>query len=260
MSTVLARCCAVLLAWLAFVLPGQSQVAAGSNAERALAAYRSGSYELAHELWRLELESGERAAIGPVAALHNLGNASFRLRKPLEAAAWYTAALRLAPRDESLWHNLEFVRREAGLDPADRGDLSATARRFASSLTLPEAERAVLALLAALALALAWEALRGGSAARASSLALLALLGLALVPWAWQLRHAGHDTLFVVQPEGAPLLSEPRGEATLVSRLSPASEVERTDSLPGWWRVRTAEGATGWIADTGAIALRAPWR
>lgn len=260
MSRCITRCCAVLLALLSLLLPGLGQVGIGSNAERALDAYRSGSHELAHELWRLELESGERASIGPVAALYNLGNASFRLRKPLEAAAWYTAALRLAPRDENLWHNLEFVRREAGLEPADRGDLSATARRFASSLTLAEAERAVLALLAALALALAWEALRGGGAARACSLALLALLGLALVPWTWQLRHAELDTVFVVQPEGAALLSEPRSEATLVSRLAPASEVERTDALPGWWRVRTAEGATGWISDTGAIALRAPWR
>ncbi len=249
-----------LLALLALCFQASAQLSSDSNAERALEAYRAGSYELAHELWRLELEAGDSASIGPVAALYNLGNASFRLRRPLEAAAWYTAALELAPRDESIWHNLEFVRREAGLEPADRGDLSATARRFASSLTLPESERALLALAGLLALALVWEALRGGAAARACALALLGLLALASVPWAWQVRHADRDTLFVVQPEGAPLLSEPRSEATLVARLSPASEVERTDALPGWWRVRTAEGATGWIADTGALPLRGQWR
>jgi len=237
-----------------------AQVAAGSSAERALEAYRSGSHELAHELWRLELDAGVSASIGPAAALRNLGNAAFRLRRPLEAAAWYTAALRLAPRDATLWHNLEFVRREAGLEPADRGDLTATGKRFASAWTQPECERALLALLVALAIVLAWEALRGGALPRACALALLALIALAAVPWTWQLRHAERDTLFVVQPEGAALLSEPRSEAALVARLSPASEVERTDALPGWWRIRTAEGATGWIADSGAIALRAPWR
>jgi len=259
-SSFALRCWLTLCLALACCLPASAQVAAGSNAQRALEAYRSGSHELAHELWRLELDAGTSASIGPVAALRNLGNAAFRLRRPLEAAAWYTAALRLAPRDATLWHNLEFVRREAGLEPADRGDLTATAKRFASSWTLPECERALLALLAALALVLAWEALRGGGLPRASALALLALMALAAVPWTWQLRHAERDTLFVVQPEGAALLSEPRSEAALVARLSPASEVERTDALPGWWRIRTAEGATGWIADSGAIALRAPWR
>ena len=238
----------------------QAQGTALSNNERALEAYRSSSYELARELWRSELANGEEATATPVAVLYNLGNAAFRLRRPLEAAAWYTAALRLAPRDESIWHNLEFVRREAGLEPADRGDLSATARRFASSLTGSESERVLLVLLAALALVLAWEALRGGSWPRYGALALVALIALACVPWLWQREQAGLDLLFVVQPEGAPLLSEPRSEAALVARISPASEVERTDALPGWWRIRTAEGATGWIADTSAIALRAPWR
>ncbi len=260
MSRCLRHWIGALLASLALCFPSSAQLSSGSSAARALEAYRAGSYELAHELWRLELEAGASGSIGPVAALYNLGNASFRLRRPLEAAAWYTAALQLVPRDESIWHNLEFVRREAGLEPADRGDLSATARRFASSLTLPESERVLLALVGLLALALAWEALRGGAAARACALVLLGLLALAAVPWTWQLQHAARDTLFVVQPEGAPLLSEPRSEATLVARLSPASEVERTDALPGWWRVRTAEGATGWIADAGAVPLRGPWR
>jgi len=259
-STIARRFSAALWLVLAWCLPAMSQVAPGSNAERALEAYRAGSHELAHELWRLELDERAAASIGPVAALRNLGNAAFRLRRPLEAAARYTAALRLAPRDETLWHNLEFVRREAGLEPADRGDLTATARRLASSWTLPECERALLALLTTLALVLAWEALRGGALPRACAWVVLSLLAIVAVPWTWQLRHAQRDTLFVVQPEGAPLLSEPRADAALVARLSPASEVERTDALTGWWRIRTAEGATGWIADSGAIALRAPWR
>jgi SH3-like domain-containing protein len=66
--------------------------------------------------------------------------------------------------------------------------------------------------------------------------------------------------LFVTQPEGAALLSEPRDGATLVSRAPAATEVERTDALAGWWRVRTSDGTSGWIAEPSAQALQSPWR
>jgi tetratricopeptide (TPR) repeat protein len=227
---------------------------------RALEAYGNASYDVARTLWLAELERADPAAPDRARVLYNLGNTAFRLKRPLEAAAWYTAALRLDPRDENAWHNLEFVRREAGLDPADRGDLSATARRFASSLTLPESERLVLGVAALLGLALAWEALRGSQASRATSLVLAGVLALALVPWLWRLTHAGEQPVFVVQPEGAALLSEPRAEATLIGRVPAAEQAERVDALPGWLRVRTAGGETGWVAAESVIPLDAPYR
>ncbi len=227
---------------------------------RALEAYRSASYEVARTLWLAELERTDAAAPDRARVLYNLGNTAFRLKRPLEAAAWYTAVLRIDPRDENAWHNLEFVRREAGLEPADRGDLSATAKRFASSLTLPESERLVLGVAALLGLALAWEALRGSQASRAASLALAGLLALALVPWLWRVAHADERPVFVVQPEGAALLSEPRAEATLIGRVPAAGEAERIDSLPGWLRVRTAAGETGWVAVEAVLPLDAPYR
>ncbi len=254
------RTISILFALLFGFVRGEDAWAQSDTGERAAALYREGRYELAQELWRAELDAAAEQGTEPVDTLYNLGNAAFRVRKPLEAAAWYTAAIRLQPRNEAAWHNLEFVRREAGLEPADRGDLTATGLRFASSLTLPESERAVLALAGLLALVLAWEALRGGAAPRALAWVLAGGLALALVPWAWQLQHAERDMLFIVQPEGAALLSEPRDGATLVSRAPAATEVERTDSLPGWLRVRMADGASGWIAAPSALALQRPWR
>lgn len=243
-----------LAVWLA--RPVQAQ----DGHARALEAYGNASYEVARTLWLAELERADPAAPDRASVLYNLGNTAFRLKRPLEAAAWYTAALRLDPRNESAWHNLEFVRREAGLDPADRGDLSATARRFASSLTLPESERLVLVVAALLALSLAWEALRGSQASRATSLVLAGVLALALVPWLWRLAHTGERPVFVVQSEGAALLSEPRAEATLIGRVPAADEAERIDELPGWLRVRTSSGESGWVAAEAVIPLDAPYR
>jgi tetratricopeptide (TPR) repeat protein len=224
--------------------------------EQAVTAYQAGDYANARALWLDALRGSpapDRASV-----FFNLGNVAYREKKPLEAAGWYTASLRLEPRSADAWHNLEFVRREAGLDPADRGDLVATTRRLLGSLTLAESERAVLGMLGVLALALVFEALRGSTLAKSLSIASAALVALALVPWAYQSSRRGRDELFTTQPEGAPLLSEPRNEAPVIGRLSAASEVERIDRLPGWVRVRTDDGAVGWVKSESCLALAGP--
>ncbi len=217
-------------------------------------AYRAGDYPTAKQkfLNALEDRSTNRAA-----CLRNLGNVAFRERRPLEAAGWFTAAVREAPRDRDAWFNLEYVRREAGLEPADRGDLADTAVRLATMLRVDEAERVVLALMGALALALAWEALRGGLAAKATAWSLAGLLGVALIPYVVQLSRAGGDPCFVIQPEGAALNSEPRENAALIGRLAPANVVERIDRLPGWVRVRSSNDEVGWVREDAVLALDA---
>ncbi len=220
--------------------------------ERALAAYQAGDYATARSEWltALDDESIDRAAV-----LYDLGNVAVREKHPLQAAAWYTASLRLAPRDAEARHNLEFARREAGLEPDDRGDLRSTARRLVTMLTLVECERLLFALAAALAAAFAWEALRGGTAAKAACWVLVSAVVLALVPWSFQNFAASHAPVFVTQPEGAALLSEPREAAALIGRLPPASEAERLDALPGWTRVVTPEGTRGWIRADSCVEL-----
>jgi len=215
-------------------------------------SYREGEWAEARARFLESLAAGaaERASV-----LRNLGNVAYREGKPLEAAGWFTAAVREAPRDEHAWRNLEFVRREAGLDPADRGDLRDTAVRLATMLRLDEAQRLVLALLGLLALALVWEAVRGGLAAKVVACALAALLALAFVPYGVQLAADGARPQFVIQPEGAALSSEPRDAAALVGRLAPASIVEQIDALPGWVRVRSDAGLSGWSRESSLLSL-----
>jgi tetratricopeptide (TPR) repeat protein len=252
---------AILLAFvgaLVLALGGRAPAQTRGH-EAALEAYASGQYERASELWLAELRESGAGALDRAALLYDLGNAAQRSKKPLVAAGRYAAALRIAPRHEDAWHNLELVRRQAGLEPADRGDLTATARRLLTVMTLSEAELLLLALAGALAAALAWEALRGGLAAKATSWALAGLLALATMPWAWQWTHAGDRLAFTVQPEGAPVTSEPRADSTLVGRIAPASEVECLDTLRGWVRVRDAAGSVGWIPSGAAVPLFEPF-
>lgn len=227
--------------------------------DRAVAAYQAGRYEQARELWLAELGSEDPEALDRAALLFNLGNTAFRDKKPLQAAGWYTAALRLDPRHADAWHNLEFVRREAGLEPADRGDLTATARRLLTVMTLAESERALFAALAVLVLALAWEALRGGTAAKVVAWVSFGLVVVLAVPWTWQTLHADERAVFAAQPEGAALTSEPRADAALIGRIAAGTVLERVDLLPGWVRVRRDDGTVGWIAAETCVPLYAPF-
>src|SRR6185436_3640855 len=90
--------------------------------QAAIDAYRRGNYDSAKSLWISALESAPLPSAERARILYDLGNAAFRSDAPLEAVGWYTASLRLRPRDADTWTNLEHARRTAKLDPADRGD------------------------------------------------------------------------------------------------------------------------------------------
>lgn len=226
---------------------------AGDLDERAAEAYRAQDYPTAAALWEQALAGakwpGERARL-----LYNLGNGAYRREQYLEAVGWYTASLRLAPRDGDAWKNLELARSSAELEPADRGDLAATARRLVSSLTRAEAEWLLLLALLGWAACLAGEALRGGRTwRRLCWLGLLAVL-VAGVPLGWHLWHAGERPLMVVQGGGTQGRSEPRSDATALRRLEPGAVVLWRDELPGWVGVR-ADGTDLWVRERAVFEL-----
>jgi tetratricopeptide (TPR) repeat protein len=234
-----------------------SQEARGTFADAA-AAYRAGDYETARTLW-LEVLREEQPTVERASVLYDLGNVAWREGRALEAAAWYTACIREAPRHGDAWNNLEFVRSEAGLEPADRGDLLSTLRRLLGAFTPAEAEWFAVACTGLLALTLALEALRGGALFRRLSFAALVLLALGLVPWLWSLVQSGGSPVFVVANDGAALRSQPAEGGTVVGRLLPGSEADRIDSLPGWVRVERADGARGWVAADEVVPITSPF-
>jgi hypothetical protein len=245
--------CFAALAPLCSALQGPEPPAAAF--EQAVAAYRAGDWATARTLWQglLDEPSIDRASV-----LYDLGNVAWREGEPLAAAAYYTACIRLAPRHRDAWANLEFVRAEAGLEPADRGDLRSTARRLLFSLDRAESEWLALAAAASFASALGYEALRGSRSARRLVLAAGLFLLVGLAPWvAWLLRGEGR-ALFVVAAEGGALRSSPSGDAALIGRLEPASEALWIDALPGWVRAR-AGGMVGWVEESAVRAVDPPY-
>ena len=187
----------------------------------------------------------------------SLGNSAFRQERPLEAAAWFSAAVALSPRDADAWSNLEFARSKAGLEPADRGDLSATFERLSHYLTLAESEWLALAMAALLAGGIVLRAFVLGAAASSRPLALLLVLTLiALVPWLVQSGEVARDPVFVISTAGVPVTSEPRPAASKVALLAAGAQARRLEELAGWVRVETRAGERGWVPADAVFALR----
>jgi tetratricopeptide (TPR) repeat protein len=222
----------------------------------AIDAYRRGDLETARSAWLAALETRGLPAAERARILYDLGNVAFRRGAVPEAIGWYTAALRLRPRDADTWANLEHARAQAQLPPADRGDLSATLARLLGALTPAESEWLVIAATLAWLVVLSAEALRGGRALRRVALIATGVVVLALVPWVYQLSQAGGDPLLVIAEPKVSLHSEPRASAAVVGDAELGLEVERLDELPGWVKVRRPGGLEGWTVAEGVFALR----
>lgn len=245
----------VLLIAAVTLLAGGARGAESHDGE-AIAMYRAGDMGAARALWTKSLaaeprlEGDERARI-----LHNLGNLAFREGQVLESVGWYTSSLRLRPRDADTWANLEHARREAKLEPADRGDLRATLRRLLGAFTREESRLLALGGLLAWAATLAFEALRGGRAGRWLALGGAAFALLCASPWLHALAAHVDRPALVVEEGKALVRSEPRVDAAVVAEAPAGSEVEEIDALPGWTKIRAADGAEGWVVADSTFAL-----
>lgn len=245
------------LACLVALLALASSASSQTSDAAAVEAYRSGDLGTARTLWLELLEEDPPVVQGAERAriLYNLGNLAVRAQDDLEAVGWYTAALRLRPRDADTWANLEFARLSGGLAPADRGDLAATVSRLLGSLERDEAVWLALLALLPLALCLALEAVRGGRVVRvASALALcFALLGLA--PLGHSLVTSLDDPQLVIEEKGAAVRAEPRADAERIETLSSGETRERVAEYPGWVQLRLSGGRRGWVRAESVFAL-----
>ncbi len=257
--------------WIALCVPLFAQATGGARpAETALpdgmplaqhdaavAAYRAGDWESARTAWSaaLELSRGERG-LDRAALCYNLGNVAYRQGDELAAVAWYTSALALAPRFAAARENRDLVRRTAGLEASDRGDLEGTLSGALRALTPAEAEWLALCALVLTALALGYEAVCGGALGRRLVASALVLLALGLLPWLYRLTFDPRDPYMIVAPTGARVHAEPREDATVTGELAAGGTVERLDAWPGWLRVETGDGERGWIAARHAQSLR----
>lgn len=251
----------LLLLWLSLTGAAFAQASErpASDAEqlfqRGLEAYRAADFAEAEAHWQAcydqDLAHEDKGRLA-----YNLGNAAYRQQQELRAVGWYTLALRHIPRDRELWQNLELVRAEAGLEPADGGDLSATLKRLLGSFHPAETRQLMLLGLVLVGLACLGEALRGGRFWTRSIWISLLLFGLFSMPWMHMLNGQLGDPVMILGKPSVALRSEPRLSLPSTGKLLGGAEVERIDELPDWVRVEDASGKRGWVQASAVFPLR----
>ncbi|TAJ14565.1 MAG: SH3 domain-containing protein [Planctomycetota bacterium] len=208
--------------------------------------YRARDWRGAEAAWEealtLDLSDAVRARV-----CRNLGNTAYRLDELPRAVGWFEAARRLAPRDRDAWTNLELARRKLEWPPADRGDLRSGIERVLRSLTAREAEALALLGLLPFALCAAFEALRGGRAAKLCVLAAVFAALACAAPLLHRAFTARDGECLVLAREGAALRAEPSDALAPVGRLDAGSRAWRIDAWPEWVRVEAEDGARGWV-------------
>ncbi|MFT7486350.1 MAG: hypothetical protein ACI9F9_002205 [Candidatus Paceibacteria bacterium] len=241
--------CLVLLVLLCGGIARAQESEAADRDALATNAYRTGDLDTARVLWEEVLaECVDNEDPATRARLcYNLGNIALRENRALEGVAWFSASLRLRPRDEDTWSNLELARLNAGLEAADRGDLKATMDRLLGSWTNEESSIFALIGCLPLALAFAFEALRGGRRARWLVFGSLGIAVLCATPWIRQQWLVGGDPVMVIAKEAPRSRSEPRADAPRVQEFSSGQVLQRTDQSPGWTEVQDQDGLRGWL-------------
>ena len=221
----------------------------------AVEAYREGDYAAALARWDELLRGTTQGPVERGRLLYNAGNAAARGGSWFEAVGYYTEALHVTPRDGDLWANLEYARREAGLEPADRGDLMSTLERGIDAWTLEEARWIALGGLLFFTAGLIIEALRGGRGGRTMAWVGLALALLSAAPLARHQLKDDSPTVFVVAGKGLAVRSEPRSDAQVLERAEPCTYHRELDRLSGWVGIEAAGGAKGWVPEEAVLSL-----
>jgi len=214
--------------------------------QAANAAYAQGQYGRAVDLYeRLLGRDWESGAL-----YYNLGNAYVRLNQWGEAIRYYEKARRLRPADPRVGHNLEQVRRRAGVySPVQRPFPG----RF-QSIVRGWSPRAIfwggwVLLVGGLVAAVAWGTSVLGQRGRLLLVGggvLVGLLGIATAFGTAYVQSLDHRAVVVAGE--APLRAAPSPEAVSDTTLPEGALLEVRSRRVQWSKVRLRDGTTGWVS------------
>ena len=217
--------------------------------ERAQSAYVEGNYELAAEEYRAIVDGGEYS----LKLYYNLGNAYFKLGDMGRAILFYNRALRLAPSNEDVRHNLALaesqIKDRITAVPeffvktwvrALRNAMSCTAWSVLSLLTAAAFLAMLLLFLLASPIVVRKVGFYGGVA--------MLLLFICTTSFAVASRND------ILSREGAVVLSSaisvkssPDRSATDLFVLHEGTKLRILAEVDGWYEVVIADGKKGWI-------------
>ena len=220
--------------------------------EQANAAYNNGDYASALK----QYETIQTEGLHSAALYYNMANAYFKMDELAEAILYYNRALRLAPADEDVRHNLEYAEQmtrdsieeipEFILTTwvrAVRGALSSTAWCILSLVLLVVSLSMMLVYLLAQRLSL-----------RKTGFYVMVVAGVLFIlttifAWSEGRMDVEHREA-VIMNSAVSIKSSPDRAATELFVLHEGTKVVIGETISGWAEVRIADGRKGWIEES----------
>lgn len=217
--------------------------------ERANAAYNEGKFATAAELYEAILANNQHSA----KLYFNLGNAYYKQDKLGKAILNYNRALRLAPADEDVRHNLEYA------TAATKDNIEEIPVFFLTSWVRSVRDMmgcngwtalSLVALCVALASTLAYLLAQRLSLRKAGFyvMGVAALLFIVSTIFAMNKRDelvSGEKA--IIMSSAAPIKSSPDRAATDLFVLHEGTSLTLGECIDGWVEIRIADGRKGWI-------------
>ena len=220
--------------------------------EQANAAYNSGDYSSALKLYEAIQTEGLHSA----ALYYNMANAYFKMDELAESILYYNRALRLAPADEDIRHNLEYAESmtKDSIEKipefilttwvrAVRGAFSSTAWSVLSLVLLATSLAMMLVYLLAQRLSL-----------RKVGFYVMMVAGVLFILttiFAWgEGRMDVEHREAVVMNSAVSIKSSPDRAATELFVLHEGTKLVIGATIDGWAEVRIADGRKGWIEES----------
>lgn len=243
----------ILLAIVAFVVSSTQLLAAPSSAEakakQAEQHYAEGQFEIALDLYKQIVATGESAEI-----YYNMGNCYYRLDSIPQALLWYERAYLLNPGDPDIRHNLLYTRTKT-IDKLVPEEEIFFVRWYRSLLNTFSAEGWTVAgiicfilTLSALCMFffLSSLALRKLGFYGAIIMFVMVLLS-NLFAWQQQDRRQNHDRAIIFETAISGKSSPNRAgkELFLLHEGTCVQIIDRT--VRNWYQVQLPDGKRGWI-------------
>lgn len=217
--------------------------------DKANTAYVNGDYRAAAERYAELLDRGLSSA----KLYYNLGNACFKLERTGKAILCYRRALRLAPGNEDIRHNLSVAeaRTRDDIEAVPEFFLSAWMRTVRRTMGCTAWTILSLAALAgALALSLFWLLSQRLSRRKTGFYGMLACTVLFIAAtWfaAGERRELLDESQAVVMSSSAAVKSSPDRSSTDLFILHEGTVVRIGNRLDNWCEITIADGKKGWI-------------
>jgi tetratricopeptide (TPR) repeat protein len=234
------------LVMLAFHVSGQNP---DEMAAQAAKAYNSHNYPQTIEQYSKIIAGGYESW----SLYYNLGNACFRNNENTQAVYFYEKALKLAPNNEDIRHNIEVVNSRL-TDKVEQVPELFYKRWWKALVNLMEPDTlawiTILLFSLALTLIALYIAISGMLARKIffwSGIALLLLSGMGILASEQRHHYLSEDHEAIVFTPTVNIKSSPDENSKDIFVLHEGTKVSLLDEVADWQEIRIANGSIGWI-------------